>query len=89
MPITHSAAKHIRADKKKRLRNQAAISELHTLVKKLRTLVKEDPSKAKEFARFTIKRIDKAASNGIVPRKRSDRKKARITSLLQKAKIQL
>jgi len=88
MPITHSAAKHIRADKKKRLRNQAAVSELHTLTKKLRILVKEDPSKVKEFARFVIKRMDKAASNGIIPRKRSDRKKARLTQMLQKANIQ-
>lgn len=89
MPTTRSAAKHVRTDEKRRLKNEAVISELHTLTKKLRIMVKDNPEKAKEFARLVIKKLDKAASNKVIPRGRSDRKKARIGSLLARSKITL
>lgn len=89
MPNTRSAAKHVRADGKNRLRNETVTSELHTLVKKLRIIVKDNPEKARDYARLVIKKLDKAASNKVIPRERSDRKKARIACLLAKSKITL
>ncbi len=86
MPNIKSAAKRIRSDIKKRLTNQAAVSELHTLSKKLMAQAKTNPAAAREQARNLISKLDKAVSRGIIPHRRADRKKARIGKLLSKQK---
>ena len=73
----------MRSDAKKSARNQATISELHTLSKNLAQLSAE-PAKAKEMAGRLISRYDKAVSRGIIPRGRADRRKSRITHFLAK-----
>lgn len=74
----------MRSDAKKRVRNQALLSELKTLWKKLILLDKE-PAKAEEFSRVLISRYDRAVSRGILPRGRADRKKSRIAEFLKKS----
>ena len=81
MPNSPSAIKRVRSDEKKRLLNLAAISELKTLGKKLLTL-KPEPAKAGELAAILSARYDRAASRGIIPRGRADRKKSRIAAFL-------
>ncbi len=81
MPNIPSAAKRMRSDTKKRTRNQAVLSELKTLDKKLRLLAK-DPEKAKTLAHQVISRYDQAVSKGTIPRGRADRKKSRILKFL-------
>ena len=83
MPNIKSAMKRMRSDEKKRVRNQATLSELHTLSRKLNQL-SGDPAKAKEAAAKLISRYDRAVSKGIIPRGRADRRKSRIASFVSK-----
>ncbi|MBI4358157.1 MAG: 30S ribosomal protein S20 [Candidatus Omnitrophica bacterium] len=82
MPNIKSAEKRMRSDAKKHLQNQATLSELHTLYRKLVDQVKEKSGQAQEQARTLISKLDKAVSRGIIPHGRADRKKARIGKLL-------
>lgn len=82
MPNIKSAAKRMRSDAEKRLKNQATLSELHTLYRKLALQVKANPSEAKTEARDLVSRLDKAVTRGIIPHGRADRKKARIAKLI-------
>ena len=85
VPNIKSAKKRIRSDAKKRARNQATVSELKNLHKRLLSLANE-PAKAEEFARHLISNYDRAVSRGIVPRGRADRKKSRVAHFLAKLK---
>ena len=84
MPNMKSAAKRMRSDLKKRLNNQATLSELHTLYGKLLLQVDANPEHAKTEARDLISKLDKAQARGIIPAGRADRKKSRIGRLLSK-----
>ena len=85
MPNIKSAIKRMRSDARKSERNQAALSELHTLDQKLKKLSK-DPAKAAEVAKVLVSRYDRAVSRGIIPRSRADRRKSRVAKLLAKQK---
>lgn len=85
MPNIRSAAKRMRSDGKLRIQNQDVLSELKSISKKLYTLAAKDPSQAAQYARLVIKKYDKAASNGYIPKRRADRKKSRIAFLLAKS----
>lgn len=84
MANVHSAIKQIRKDAKRRLANQAVLSELKTLWKKLTSLSKGDQNQAQLLARKLTSKWDRAVLRGIVPRGRADRKKARIAHFLTK-----
>ncbi|OQA56092.1 MAG: 30S ribosomal protein S20 [Candidatus Omnitrophica bacterium ADurb.Bin277] len=83
MPNIASAEKRMRSDAKKRAKNQAVLSELKTLSKKLSQLG-TDPEKAQSVARELVSRYDRAVTKGVVPRGRADRRKARIVKFLAK-----
>jgi len=85
MPNIASAAKRIRSDAKKRAKNQAVVSELKTMSKKLAQLATE-PEKAKALAATLTAHYDRAVSSGVIPRGRADRRKSRITAFLAKLK---
>ena len=82
MPNTKSALKRMRSDEKKCSANQAMLTELKTLRKKLDTFAKENPTRAQETAHELISKLDKAVSRGIIPHRRADRKKTRVAHLL-------
>ncbi len=82
MPNIRSAAKRMRSDTKKHLKNQATLSELHTLYRKLALQAKANPGEAKTDARDLVAQLDKAVTRGIIPHGRADRKKARIAKLV-------
>ena len=84
MPNIKSAEKRMRSDAQKKLKNQAILSELHTLYKKLVELTQAKAQSAKEEAKNLISKLDKAVSQGIIPHGRADRKKSRIGKLLSK-----
>ena len=86
MPNIQSAAKRMRSDLKKHLKNQAVLSELHTLYKKLAEDAATDPKTVSEKARSLVSKLDKAVTQGIIPHGRADRKKARIAKLIAKQK---
>lgn len=85
MPNIASAAKRMRSDAKKRAKNQAVLSELKTLSKKLSQLA-SNPEKAKTTAAELISRYDRAVSRGVIPRGRADRRKSRIAQFLARIK---
>jgi len=85
MPNIPSAVKRIRSDAKKREKNQAVLSELKTLNKKL-ALLSQDPEKAKVLAEKLVSGYDRAVVRGVIPRGRADRKKSRIAAFLTKVK---
>ncbi len=82
MPNIQSAAKRMRSDARKRERNLATLTELKTLSKKLLSLT--DFAKAKPVAAETIAKYDRAASRGIIPKGRANRKKSRVALFLAK-----
>ena len=84
MANVHSAIKQIRKDVKKRVRNQTALSELKTLWRKLTTLSSSDAGQAPPLAQQLTSKWDRAASHGVVPKARANRKKARIAEYLKK-----
>ncbi|MBI4367791.1 MAG: 30S ribosomal protein S20 [Candidatus Omnitrophica bacterium] len=86
MPNQQAAIKRMRSDAKKRLTNQATLSELHTLYKKLMSQAAANLDEAKAHAKTLISKLDKAVVRGIIPHRRADRKKARIGRLLSAKK---
>ena len=76
----------MRSDAKKHLTNQATLSELHTLYKKLVNQAAANLDEAKTHAKTLISKLDKAVVRGIIPHRRADRKKARIGRLLSAKK---
>lgn len=83
MPNIASAAKRIRSDARKRAKNQAVLSEIKTLSKKLAQLT-ASADKATEVAQELIARYDRAVTKGVIPRGRADRRKSRITKFVTK-----
>ena len=75
--------KRMRSDAKKEARNQATLSELKTLSKRLNQAA-SDPKKAKEVAASLVSCYDKAVSGGVIPRGRADRRKSRISKFVAK-----
>jgi len=78
---THTAAyKSLRADAKKRARNEAVKSELKTRAKKLEGLIAENKKDtAKEYLKTFIARYMKAASQGVIHKKTASRKISRMS----------
>ncbi|MCB9800305.1 MAG: 30S ribosomal protein S20 [Candidatus Omnitrophica bacterium] len=83
MPNIKSAAKRIRSDAKKRDRNQAILSQLKTVSKKLLTYA-NDPQKAQEYAKTVIASYDRAVNSKAIPKGRANRRKSRIAAFLKK-----
>lgn len=79
MPNTRSAAKRVRQSAKRRLRNQAAKSEIKTLVKKCRAAIAAgDADEARQLARLAESRLDRAAKKGIVHKNNARRRAMRL-----------
>ena len=74
--------KRMRSDAKKHERNQATLSELKTLSKRLAAT--SESAKAKEIAKNLVSCYDKAVTRGIIPRGRADRRKSRVTQYVAK-----
>ena len=82
MANVHAAIKAIRQSARRRVQNQAVLTELKTHWKKLGQLTKAELAKAKTLASELVSKWDRAVSNGVVPKGRADRKKARIAHWL-------
>ena len=84
MANVHAAIKQIRKDAKRRVSNQAVLTELKTLWRKFSTLSAGEQKQAQPLAQQLTSKWDRAVSRGIVPKGRADRKKARIAFALNK-----
>lgn len=85
MPITKSAIKRERSNERKRLQNAIITSSLKTYFKAFQKAVADKDAKAaQEKGRLVMRVYDKAASKGVIPKGRADRKKERIQKALNK-----
>lgn len=82
------AKKRILVNAKKRLQNQSVRSAVRTALKKARTTVMEgvDVSLSEKLVGEAIKKIDKAASKGIMHKNTAARKKSRLMLKLNSQK---
>ena len=71
---------------KARVRNKAVRSELKTRTKNVVTAAETDAADLEEATKLAIKKIDKAASKGVIHKNTAARKKSRL--LKQIARIQ-
>jgi len=85
MPITKSAKKALRQNKRRREKNLRQFDILKETVKKFKKLVEENKKEeALKLLQQVYKVIDKSAKTGIIKKNTADRKKSRLTKLLNK-----
>lgn len=83
MPNTRSAAKRMRADRQRQLRNLRTTSELKTLTKQFeQSLQARQLQPAQDLLRLMTKKLDMASRKGIVHPNLAARKKARLSRRL-------
>lgn len=85
MPITRSAKKALRKNKKRRIRNLFYKNKIKLLFKKAKVLIFEKKfEEAKKLLPEIYKVLDKAAKRGVIKKNTAARKKSRITRLILK-----
>ncbi len=82
MPNLPSAAKRMRQDARRHVRNQHAQTELENLSLKLYELAKTDRAAAQKLLPAVIGKYSRAAHVGVIPRRRASRKVSRFMRLL-------
>lgn len=89
MPNNVNAEKALRQNIKRRLRNRASTSTLRTAIKKVRVALAEptpDAQSMDKVVREAVKRLDRAASKGLIHRNAAARTKSRLVKQ-QKQKL--
>jgi len=76
-----SAFKRIKQNEKRRLRNKGIRTTVRRVTKVARATASTSPEKMGEVLKNAIKTIDKAASKGIIPKRRASRKISRLMKL--------
>ena len=76
--------KRNRQNEKRRLRNKAARSEIKTRVKKAVEAAEQGADDSVEALRTAVKRIDKAASKGIIHKNQAANRKSRLMRRMAK-----
>ena len=85
MPTRSSGMKHVRADKKKRDRNNQRKSALRTTLKQTETAITDgDMEQAQELYRQAASQLDRAAGKGIIKKGMANRKKSRLSHDINK-----
>lgn len=78
-----SQKKRIKTAEKARVRNQAVRSELKTYVKKVHVAVENgDAEEAQKVARIANRKLDKAASKGIIHKNQAAERKSGVQKLV-------
>ena len=80
-----SQIKRNRQNEKRHARNKAVRSELKTRVKRAVTAAQQGEENAAEMATTAIKRLDKAASKGIIHKNAAARRKSRLQKRINQA----
>lgn len=87
MPIIKSAKKRVVQTAKRQDRNYTVRSKVHTVIKKIDTLVSGNKvEQAEKLLPSAYKEIDMAAKKNILHKNTADRKKARLARSIVKAK---
>jgi small subunit ribosomal protein S20 len=80
-----SQIKRNRQAVKRQARNKAVRSELRTRTKKANAAIAEDVSSADDEIRLAIKRIDKAATKGVIHKNQAANRKSKLMKRAAKA----
>ena len=80
-----SQIKRNRQNEKRHARNKAVRSELKTRVKRALTAAEQGDETAADAASAAIRRLDKAASKGIIHKNAAARRKSRLQRRINKA----
>ncbi len=84
MPITKSAKKALRQNRRKRVFNLRRIKKMRSLIKQIKTLIKDKKKEeALKILPETYKAIDKAAKRGVIKKNTAGRKKSRLAKALK------
>jgi len=87
MPITKSAKKSLRQNKRRKARNLFKKRSYKDVSKKIIKLIKEKKRKeAKELLPKAYKAIDKATKSGILKKNTGARKKSNLARLIERSK---
>lgn len=87
MPITTSAKKALRQNKKKRAHNLRYINRIKALAKEIKKLTAAKQTKeAKEALPKFYKALDKAVKENVIKKNTASRKKSRLTIAINKMK---
>ena len=85
MPITTSAKKALRQNKKKKAHNLRYINRIKSLNKEIKKLIVDKKTKeAKEALSKFYKALDKAVKENVIKKNTASRKKSRITIAINK-----
>ncbi|OGF25595.1 30S ribosomal protein S20 [Candidatus Falkowbacteria bacterium RIFOXYB2_FULL_47_14] len=84
MPNKLSAKKELRKGKKREAKNQKALDNLKTLIKKSRQAIEAKGKEAEELVKKTLKALDKATQKGLIKKNTRDRRKSRLHKKLNK-----
>lgn len=80
-----SAEKRARQSERRRVRNRSVKSRLKTVVKEFTSAVASGPETAAAKLREAEKALRKAASGGVIPKRRASRRVSRLAKHLHKA----
>lgn len=87
MPVTKSAKKRLKTDRKKRTRNLRVKKSLKVIIKNLNQTIKlKKEEEAKEALVKAGSALDRAASKGVVHKNTARRKKSRLAKRVNKLK---
>ncbi|KAA0100335.1 30S ribosomal protein S20 [Mycolicibacterium sp. P1-5] len=80
-----SQEKRIRTNERRRVRNKSVKSALHTAIRGFRTAAAEgDKDKAAELLVATSRKLDKAASKGVIHKNQAANKKSALAQTFNK-----
>ena len=79
-----SQIKRNRQNEKRRLRNKAVRSELRTRTKSAVAAAEEGGENLVEATRLAIKKLDKAASKGVIHKNQAARRKSRLLAQINR-----
>ena len=80
-----SQEKRIKTNERRRLRNKSVKSSLHTAVRGFRQAVEAgDKEKATELLAATSRKLDKAASKGVIHKNQAANRKSALSQALNK-----
>jgi small subunit ribosomal protein S20 len=82
MPNIKSAIKRVKTIEKNRVQNATAKSAMRTAVKNAEATIAIKDENAKDALLLAVKKLDKAASKGLIHKNAAARKKSRLTKKL-------
>ena len=82
MPNIKSAIKRVKVNEQKRANNIAAKSSMRTAVKNAEVAIANNEANAKEVLVAASKKLDKAATKGLIHKNAAARKKSRLAKRL-------